>query len=171
EDCQLDVLLQGPTGVPAPANYAPLLLDVVLGGVAFADFDNDGFMDLAGVDTFFGCVQIIYQGANESFLEDGNSPIDLPFFDFNNRYFTPAVGDFNQDGLPDIAVSRSGMESLSVLFQGPSKIFLIDADHGSPPAALVIPQVIFKDINGDGLGDLVTPNGTGGGFSRIFQKQ
>lgn len=171
DGCELDFLLQDSSGVPTTAPYAPLLLDVAPGGVAFADLDNDGFMDFVAVDNTFGCVQIIYQDANEDFLEGGNSPFDLPFFDFANRYFTTAIGDFNQDGRPDFAVSRSGMESLSVLIQGPPRVFNPDTDHGSPPAALVIPSVVFKDINGDGLGDLVTPNGTGAGYSRIFQKQ
>lgn len=168
---ELDFLLQDPTGVPTQAPYAPLDLNVIPGGVAFADLDNDGFMDFVTIDSTDGCTQIVYQDANENFLEGGNSGFDLPFFDINDLYFSPVVGDFNQDGLTDFAVPRFGMESLSVLIQGPARIFQNEPDHGTPPSALAIPVCVFKDINGDGLGDLVTANGAGGGYTRIFQKQ
>ena len=68
-----------------------------------------------------------------------------------------AVGDFNGDGLLDLAVANRGSNDVSILLgQG-------DGTFQAPQAFIagVAPvSVAVGDFNGDGLLDLAVPNGT-----------
>src|SRR5205807_1983670 len=66
-----------------------------------------------------------------------------------------AVGDFNGDGRPDLAVANDLQDSVSVLLGAGDGTFAPRAmlDVGTAPVAIAV-----GDFNGDGNADLVTPN-------------
>ncbi len=70
-----------------------------------------------------------------------------------------AVGDFNGDGKPDLAVADVGATTVSVLLGNGNGTFEAKQDF----ATASLPEfVVVGDFNGDGTLDLVTANyGTG----------
>jgi len=71
--------------------------------------------------------------------------------------FAAAVGDFNGDGIPDLAVANVSSDNVTILLGNGSGGFTEAA--GSPFAAGTSPySVAVADFNGDGTCDLVVAN-------------
>ena len=139
-------------------------------GLAAADFDGDGLLDLAIADSSADVISVLHGqagGAFEITLEPttyavGSSPCEV------------VSADFNDDDLPDVAVTNSGADSVTVLY-GQAEGGLggrEDIAVGASPGDL-----ITTDLNGDGRPDLVIANQggdditvlagqAGGGFAR-----
>jgi hypothetical protein len=144
------------TWFTAQANYA------VGGGEAdsavVADFDRDGFADIAVADSEDNTVSVLLGNGHGGFFPashfpTGSFPIGL------------AVGDFNKDQNPDLAVVNSAANSVSVLlgdgmgdFAAPSNIGV-----GSSPAGVAV-----ADFNGDQSLDLVVTNSNDNNISLLL---
>lgn len=138
---------------------------VAQGQLAWADFDVDGLPDL------------VIAGANEAQepqLRVFRNVATISFEDWGGTGLIPlreprlAVGDYNNDGRPDLVVSGfdSGGESRTTLYRN-------DINLGLVPSGIVLPgaaqqAVSWADMDGDGwldlaLGSILLRN-TGGGF-------
>ncbi len=118
--------------------------------VAIADFNHDGNPDLAVTDSSRSTpgVSILFGNGGGSF--------QLPVhYSFGVKPSAIAVGDFNADGNPDLAVTDLASGTVSILlgsangtFQAPSIV-----NVGSEPD-----DVKVGDFNGDGIPDLAVLN-------------
>ena len=122
--------------------------------IGAADFNRDGALDLAVAITRFdgppnsGFVSVILQNpaARGTFFKGAHYPIV-------NDPIAMAVGDLNDDGLPDLVVASATSEYASVLLQDRNNpgVFL-------PATRVFIGQVqsgiAIGDLNGDGLPDI-----------------
>ena len=66
-----------------------------------------------------------------------------------------ASGDFNGDGILDIAVTDSANNTVTVLLGNGSGLFI---SQGPMPTGLTPTAVAAADLNGDGKSDLVVAN-------------
>lgn len=129
--------------------------------VAFADYDGDGYQDVFvtndNMPNFLfhnkgnGTFEEVALPAGVALREDGK-PVASMGADFR---------DYNNDGLPDIAVTALGGETFP-LFRNVGKGNFIDATYSSGMAAQSLHHsgwgVGFFDFNNDGWKDLFTAN-------------
>jgi len=124
--------------------------------VAVGDFNGDGALDLAvpNVSDFDGngvdinTVSILLGTGTGSFGAKTN-------FDTGSTPVSVAVGDFNGDGNPDLAVANQGSQSVSILLGTGTGSFgaKVDFGAGSFPVSVAV-----GDFNGDGALDLAVAN-------------
>jgi len=121
-------------------------------GVVTADFNGDGLPDLAAIsDTNEVSVLLNIGGGNFEYWEN------LPPQSALSSVPSFAVGDFNGDGKPDLAVSGTAANSVGIFlgngdgtFQAP-----LNANTGAIPG-----EVVVCDFNGDGVQDLAVLTGS-----------
>ena len=118
-----------------------------------ADFNGDGIPDIATANASFGATSTM-----SVFLGKGNGQFQSPV-DYTTNTFTSGIvsGDFNQDGIPDIAAMSQG-DSLN---DGDVAVFLgsgdgtfrgpVDNMLGTFPVAIAV-----GDFDGDGILDVAT---------------
>ena len=122
--------------------------------IAVGDFNGDGKLDLvetcfSGDDQPCNLLQIQSGNGDGTFTLFCETP--LPFAGSQSM----AVGDFNGDGQPDVAVINSGANGVNVFLNKagcPSAVSAIPATGDSPTS------IAAADFNGDGKLDLAVAN-------------
>lgn len=120
--------------------------------IAIADFNGDNKPDLAVANTFANNISILLGsgtgtfGAATNFALGGSSS---PWY--------IAVGDYNGDGLLDLATANGGANNVGILLGAGNGSF--SAATNFPAAVNSFPDsVVAGDFNGDGKVDLATGN-------------
>jgi hypothetical protein len=131
--------------------------------VAVADFNGDGHLDLAVVNSalFSGessSINILLGRGDGSFQDPQTY---IAGFDLNGGK-SLAVGDFNHDGLLDLAVA--GVAGISIWLGKGDATFIAGQNYaaGDYPVSVAV-----GDFDGDGVPDLAAANG---GVSLLFGK-
>ncbi|HZP03252.1 MAG TPA: FG-GAP-like repeat-containing protein [Terracidiphilus sp.] len=121
-------------------------------GLAVADFNNDGFLDIAITNSGDNTVTILLGNGEGSFSQASESPIIV-----GNSPRGVMAADFNGDGIADLAIANTGDNSLTILLGRGDGTF--DQGPDSPVAVGREPWAIAAaDFNRDGLADLVVTN-------------
>ena len=127
--------------------------------VALADFNGDGYLDVAVADQAGNAVSVMLGTGTGSFP----THVEYPTAAFPTSV---AVGDFNHDGNMDLAVSAGNGNTVSVLWGQGTGTFAgqVNAGTGDIPYSVVAAN--FANHN-DGTVDLVAANSGGNSVSVI----
>jgi len=146
------VLLGSGSGAFSPASNSPFAVGTGPQFVAIGDFNGDGFQDLAVANETSNNVTILLGNGAGGFTASPGSP-----FGTGAQPHCVVVGDFNGDGIEDIATANYGSNNLTVMLGNGSGGFTATA--GNPFAAGAAPYAIVAgDFNGDGMQDLAAAN-------------
>jgi hypothetical protein len=154
----VSVLLGHGDGTFATAPGSPIALGPgTPGRVAAGDFNRDGKLDLAISNLTQGTVSVLLGNGDATFTPAPGSPIAL-----GGMPSELAVGDFNGDGKPDLAVGNAPSKGLSVLLGRGDGTF--SPAPGSPVlVGLSVSGLAVGDFNADRKQDIAFGTGSGQG--------
>jgi len=133
-------------GSPIPVGNSPF-------HIAVGDFNRDGNLDLAVTNASSNSVSVLLGNGRGGFTAAPGSPFVV---DFGPEGI--AVGDFNGDGKPDLAIlTYQGGNHVSVLLGDGSGGF-INAPGAPFNVGIGDVSIAVGDFNGDGNLDLAAPN-------------
>jgi hypothetical protein len=131
--------------------------------VAVADFDGDGQQDLATVDNDLSSVSA------DVLLGDGSGGFAAPTAFATGAYSRAvAVGDFNDDGKPDLVTANEYVNEVRVRLNSSSGGVLSFAPRTHHSTGELPYSVAVGDFDGDGRQDLVTANAVGDSVSVLL---
>jgi hypothetical protein len=132
--------------------------------VQVGDFNLDGKPDLAVLSGGSSQVIIMLGNGVGGFTQAAGSPVNTGSGTFP---FALTIGDFNQDGRPDVATANGGTNNVTVLLGNGSGGLV--AAPGSPFAAGTRPRSITTgDFNGDLRADLAVANENSGNVTILL---
>jgi hypothetical protein len=117
-------------------------------GIAAADFNGDGIPDVAVVSLLDNSLTVLLGEGNGSFSPASGSPLAAGSYPG-----AVAVGDFNGDGIADLAIANEESGQVTVLLGNGTGGFT--PASGSPFSAGIAPIALaVADFNGDGAADI-----------------
>jgi FG-GAP-like repeat/FG-GAP repeat len=130
-------------------------------GVAVGDFNGDGIPDLVVANS--GNPNNNGQGGGVSvLLGKGDGTFEAAVnYTAGLAPFSVTVGDFNGDGIPDLAVNNFSSGDVSVLLGKGDGTFQAAVNYAVGPGASGPSGVAVRDFNGDGIPDLAVAFGGG----------
>jgi FG-GAP-like repeat len=160
------VLLGDGAGGFVPAPNSPFMVGAGPQSVVTGDFNGDGFPDLATANEYSGNVTVLLGDGGGGFAQAAGSP-----FQVGNGPISLVVGDFNSDGVQDLAVANFVDSTVTVLLGNGLGGFT--AEHALQLGVTSFPgaepmSVAVGDFNGDGHQDLVTANSGGNNVSVLL---
>lgn len=148
----VSVLLDNGDGTFTPAANSPVSAGTYPDSIAVGDFNRDGIADLAVVNDNSSLMAILLGNGDGTFYAAPSSPVTVGY-----NSTSVAMGDFNGDGNPDLAVSSFIDSAMTILLGIGDGTFTPAAK--SPFSAGYHPQsVAVGDLNGDGIADLAVAN-------------
>jgi len=140
----------------------PYLVGFGARGVVAGDFNEDGITDLAVANIWTNNISVLI-GQGASGVGDGTFA-DATNYPAGTGPFEIVTGDFNRDGILDLATALNGLNAVTVL-PGLGTGGVGDGTFGSPvifPIASASTGLATADLNDDGVLDLVaTENNSG----------
>jgi hypothetical protein len=122
--------------------------------IAVGDFNGDGNLDLA-VSNLGG--NLCCEGTVTVLLGDGaggfTATLESPETGLSSTPYGIAIGDFNGDGIPDLAIANYYSENDTVLLGNGDGTFKAAQNVAAGSASIAIAAA---DFNGDGVSDLVS---------------
>ena len=149
------VMLGNGTGGFAQAPNSPFSAGTAPFALVVGDFNGDGHLDIATANQGSNNVTVLLGNGAGGFTAAAGSP-----FSAGVSPDTLAVGDFNGDGIQDLAVPGFTTNNVAVLLGNGSGGFTTDP-NGPFPVGTHPFAVAVGDFNGDGFDDIAATNYNG----------
>ncbi|MBS1823527.1 MAG: Ig-like domain repeat protein [Acidobacteria bacterium] len=114
--------------------------------ILLADFNRDGNTDIA-----LGCSDGVYGGV-AILLGNGDGSFQAPTWQSTGDLSGMAMGDFNNDGILDIALTDKTLKDVKVMLGNGNGTFRSPVTVANPPR--FTGDIVAADFNGDGNDDL-----------------
>lgn len=118
-------------------------------GLTVADFNNDGFKDIATSHEYVKNITILYGQAAGTF--SAPTTFSVPYYSYSI-----ASADFNNDGKMDIAATQNGNQVIVLTNNGTGTSFTQQLYN----AYSAVYSIIAEDFNNDGFKDIATVGGS-----------
>jgi hypothetical protein len=148
----LVIFLGNGSGGFTPAAGGPYSVGSNPNGIVAADFNGDGIPDLAITSSGNNNMTVLLGNGDGTFTAASGSPFGVGSYPQGL-----AVGDFNGDGIADLAIAASSSYQVTVLLGNGTGGFT--AASGSPIAVNYPTAVAVADFNGDGIADIAVAEG------------
>jgi hypothetical protein len=154
-DGTVSILLGNGSGSYTAASGSPITVGQGPQALVVADFNGDGYKDLAVVNTKDNTVQILLGEGSGNFSSAGSA---IPV---GKGPQAMVVADFNRDGIPDLAIANLYDSTVSILLGDGTGLFT--EATSSPLAVGGNPNsIVTADFDQDGLADIATGNANDG---------
>ena len=149
----IEVFLGNGDGTFVPAPGPTTFMEELSPVIAAGDFNGDGKLDLAVAHTFSNSLSILLGNGDGTFAQ----PVDTPVPADALGGSIIATGDFNGDGILDLAIATGRDNATTILLGIGDGTFALAP--GSPITVGGSPgNLVAADLNGDGKLDLAIPN-------------
>jgi hypothetical protein len=118
--------------------------------VRAADFNGDGYLDVAGIDTFTSSIVVMSGDGSGALTPATGSPFVAGLWAWHM-----ALGDFNHDGHVDIAVADTGAYAAVIALNDGAGNFPTALQQVYPVGANPV-DILVVDLTDDGFPDVVT---------------
>jgi VCBS repeat protein len=147
-DGSVTVLLRNAANTGFASEAAAIPVGASPEGIEAADFNGDGYPDIAVAVLGTNTVNVLLRQAGGGFAGEAPIPVGAGVLGL-------ATADFDADGRPDLAVTSNTAGLVTVLLRQAGGGFAAD---GAPAAAPGANGVAAGDFNGDGKPDLAASN-------------
>jgi hypothetical protein len=144
------ILMGNGDGSFRPATQSPVPSGRNPEFVTVGDFNSDNNTDIAVANYSDGTVSILLGNGDGTFTPATNSPVAV-----GRNPLSIAVGDFSDDGIPDLAVANVTDRTVTILLGNGNGTFSQAAHSPIPVAGASPASVGAADFNRDGTLDLV----------------
>jgi hypothetical protein len=156
----VSVLLGDGVGGFTAAPGSPFAAGVSPTSLVVGDFNGDGIPDLVTANTYGTTVVVLLGNGLGGFTAAQGSP-----FATGPGPASVVIGDFNGDGIQDLATADDGSDEVSILLGNGAGGF---ANPVSFPVGLTPGSLAVGDFNGDGIPDLATANVNSGNLTVLL---
>ena len=115
---EVEIVLGNGDGTFNETSASPIAVPSELYSLTAGDFNHDGKPDLAGIDSYDGQIDLLLGAGDGTFTLTITTPVVSPTF---LGPFALVAGDFNEDGVPDLAMLTKNTATASILLTEPTQ--------------------------------------------------
>jgi hypothetical protein len=114
----VEIALGNGDGTFNETSASPIAVPSELYSLQVGDFNHDGKLDLAGLDNYDDLIVLLEGAGDGTFAATVTTPVVSTSF---GGPFQITAADFNEDGVPDLAMLTKGVNTASILLTEPTE--------------------------------------------------